>query len=231
MELRGLAALPESEETKTSCPPPRSIIGGNSAWASSIGASRLTRSARFTSSGVNSASHPAAGRPALATRMSTSPASAASRSAAPGSARSATKTRWPSPGSANASASSTSDLRALRATPAPHAASAFAIARPRPPVAPVRSAVRPASSIPRRKLAASRPTGIRVPSAKGDKCLFSVSKRPVDRLDCRRSEQPKRRIPSAWRRHGSGGTTFSGLTHLIEAGAQAPFAPARQLTP
>ena len=42
-------------------------------------------------------------------------------------------------------------------------ASASAIARPRPPVAPVSSAVRPASSIPRRKLPAVRSTGTEVP--------------------------------------------------------------------
>ena len=37
--------------------------------------------------------------------------------------------------------------------------------------------------------------------------------------------------PERKKRHGSGGTTFSGLTRLVQAGAQAPIAPARQLTP
>ena len=57
----------------------------------SIGASRLTRSARGSPRSEKLSSLPVPGSPALATRQSTSPASAASRSAAPSSARSASR--------------------------------------------------------------------------------------------------------------------------------------------
>src|SRR5262245_43101400 len=56
---------------------------------------------------------------------------------------------------------------------------------------------------------------------KATKCLRFVSKLPADGLDCRRSVEPKRRVPLAHRRRGNGGTTFSGLTRLVQAGAQA----------
>src|SRR5215218_7240042 len=53
------------------------------------------------------------------------------------------------------------------------------------------------------------------------KCLRSVSGQPGDGLACRRSVEPKRRVPLALRRCGNGGTTFSGLTRLVQVGAQA----------
>ncbi len=53
------------------------------------------------------------------------------------------------------------------------------------------------------------------------KCLRFVSRQPGDGLDCRRSVEPKRRVPLAHWRCGNGGTTFSGLTHLVQVGAQA----------
>jgi hypothetical protein len=53
----------------------------------------------------------------------------------------------PPPGSDLASFTNSSVLRELRMSLAPRAASAVAIARPRPPVAPVRSAVLPSRSI------------------------------------------------------------------------------------
>ena len=56
---------------------------------------------------------------------------------------------------------------------------------------------------------------------KATKCLRFMSKQPDDRLHCRRSVEPKRRVPRAPRRCGNGGTTFSGLTHLVQVGAQA----------
>ncbi len=56
---------------------------------------------------------------------------------------------------------------------------------------------------------------------KATKCLRFVSKLPADGLDCRRSVEPKCRVPLAHRRRGNGGTTFSGLTRLVQAGAQA----------
>src|SRR5882672_1723502 len=66
---------------------------------------------------------------------------------------------------------------------------------------------------------------------KATKCLRSVSKRPADRLHCRRSVEPKRRVPRAPRRCGNGGTTFSGLTHLVQVGAQAPFSASPTANP
>ena len=166
---------------KTIWPEPLSSIAGSSARASSIGASRLTRSVPVIRSAVKSSIRPVPGSPALATRISTSPAAAASASAAPGSTRSAASARCPSPGSSASSASSASALRALSTTLAPRSARARAIARPRPPVAPVRSAVRPAIRIPRCKLPAGRrSTGIRAPSAKGHK-MFVFHEHPTGR--------------------------------------------------
>jgi len=55
--------------------------------------------------------------------------------------------RWPSPESEAASSSSSCGLRELRIRHAPRSASAAAIARPRPPVAPVSRTVLPVSSI------------------------------------------------------------------------------------
>ena len=122
---------------------------GASSRAIRTGDSRLTRRARPISSWLKPSSRPDAGRPALATSTSTSPASAASLAASPGSARSETIARWPSPGSEPASSSSSAALRELRTSVAPRSASAVAIARPRPPVAPVSRAVLPRSSMPK----------------------------------------------------------------------------------
>src|ERR1700710_25147 len=56
---------------------------------------------------------------------------------------------------------------------------------------------------------------------KATKCLRFMSRQPGDGLDCRRSVEPKRRVPLAHWRCGNGGTTFSGLTRLVQVGAQA----------
>jgi hypothetical protein len=179
------------------------------------------------------------GRPALATRMSTSPASAASFSAAPASARSADSTRCPSPGSSAASASSASLLRPLRESFAPRAAIASEIARPRPPVAPVSRAVWPASSIPSRKLAAPRSDrspmkreefGMKV--RKATKCWFSMSIRPGNRLHCppfRITETPNPASQEAPRERGN--HVFGANPPDIGRGRRLLSAPARQLTP
>src|SRR3954453_1824189 len=66
---------------------------------------------------------------------------------------------------------------------------------------------------------------------KATKCLRFVSGQPDDGLDCRRSVEPKRRVPLAHRRCGNGGTTFSGLTRLVQAGAQAPFSASPTANP
>ena len=78
--MPGVAALPDSEEMKTRWPRPRSTIAGVRMCASTIGARRLTSSARSICSTLNESSVPEAGSAALATRMSTWPASAARRS-------------------------------------------------------------------------------------------------------------------------------------------------------
>ena len=65
-----VAALPDSEETNTSCPWPRATIPCDSARASTIGARRLTASARSISSTLNESSAPEAGSAALATSTS-----------------------------------------------------------------------------------------------------------------------------------------------------------------
>ena len=67
---------PTSEEMNSSWPRPRASIDGSSACVSTIGARRLTSSARSISSTEKDSSVPDAGSAALATRMSTSPASA-----------------------------------------------------------------------------------------------------------------------------------------------------------
>ena len=115
---------------------------------SGSGDSKLTRSARCTSSELKLSSLPVAGRAALATRPSTSPAPSTSSSAAPGSARSATIVRCRSapPGSDCASWSSSSPLRELRTSKAPRPASSPAMARPSPPVAPLSSTLFPSRS-------------------------------------------------------------------------------------
>ena len=103
---------------------------------------------------------------------------------------------------------------------------------PRPPVAPVRSAVRPASSIPKRKLAARMPTGIWVPSAKGDK-MFVFYEQAAGRSSTlppfRITETPNPVRSEAPRERGN--HVFGANPPLVQVGAQAPFAPARQLTP
>ena len=106
-------------------------------WASSIGARRLTASARSISSTENELSRPLPGSPALATSTSTSPASASSRAGRVGHRRGRPRSRGrrPPPRAARApprAARSASASR--RARPAPRA-----IAWPRPPVAPVSS--------------------------------------------------------------------------------------------
>ena len=66
---------------------------------------------------------------------------------------------------------------------------------------------------------------------KATKCLCFVSKRAG-----RSSTLPPFRItetpnPARQRRRGNGGTTFSGLTHLAQAGAQAPFSASPTANP
>ena len=86
---------PDSDDMNSRCPLPRATIGSIRPWASSIGARRLTASARSICSGEKEFSRPLPGSPAFATSTSTSPASASSRSGASGSDRSATITRPP----------------------------------------------------------------------------------------------------------------------------------------
>src|SRR4051812_27517129 len=76
-----------------------------------------------------------------------SPACSSNDSDAPSSARSMASVVCPPPGSDRASFTSSSALRELRISLAPRAANAVAIALPKPPVAPVRSAVLPLRSM------------------------------------------------------------------------------------
>ena len=89
-------------------PLPRATIASASPCASSIGARRLTSSARSISSIEYDVSRPLPGSAALATSTSTSPASASSRSGASGTDRSASIARPPI---SCASGSSTSTRR------------------------------------------------------------------------------------------------------------------------
>ena len=57
-----MAVLPESEEMNSRCPLPRSTIAGASAWASAIGARRLTSSARSICSTLKLSSVPERGQ-------------------------------------------------------------------------------------------------------------------------------------------------------------------------
>ena len=124
-----LATLPDSEETNTRCPAPRAAIGSASRRAITIGARRLTASARSMSSTEKRRDVPAArAAPALATSTSTSPASAeqavdVARSAEVGrDARGRRSRRRAAPARRRGGPSATST--------APRAASARAIAVP-----------------------------------------------------------------------------------------------------
>ena len=79
MPERGDAALPDSDDTNTTWPRPRSSIPGSSARVSWIGARRFTSSARSIWSWSKSSTLPLAGRAAFATSTSTAPAASASR--------------------------------------------------------------------------------------------------------------------------------------------------------
>src|SRR5215207_530015 len=124
----------------TRWPPPRDAMPSDSRRARMIGARRLTSSARSISSSENDSSTPLPGTPALATSTSTGPASSTRRSRAARCVSSHGTTRPPT---SAASGSSTSTRRALRTSCAPRRASARAITCPSPPLAPVKSAVRP----------------------------------------------------------------------------------------
>src|SRR5271166_693290 len=144
------------------CPLRRPIIAGSRAWASWIGARRLTSSARSISAAVKPSRRPLAGSAALAMRMSTAPASSTRRSSSAGTLRSTTVVRA---SSSVPSCASTSARRPVRISLAPRAERARAIASPIPPVAPVTSTVDPwictsCEPIPMRTIALFGPTGV-----------------------------------------------------------------------
>ncbi len=214
------------------CPRPRSIIPGSKARASSIGASRLTRRA------------PSAARRCrirAGDRCRASPRWRRGRRRRPPRRR-ASRPRRAQPGPLGAP-SGRRLAAPPRAPPTPRPCGRSGRAPRREPRAPGRSPGRgppwppsavlcvPASSIPARKLAAAASKDSRSQSAKGHK-MFVFHEQTAGRSSTlppfHITETPN---PARWRRCGNGGTTFSGLTRLVQAGAQAPFAPARQLTP
>src|SRR4051794_39399144 len=132
--------------------------------ARTMGARRLTSSARSISATEKSPRSPLPGRAALATSTSMSPASRARRSTSSGSDRSAATARAPV---SAARGSSTSPLRPLRTSEAPRAANARAIAPPSPPVAPVTSTRPPIR--PSRRTRGTLPAQRRRPSAREDR--------------------------------------------------------------
>src|SRR6266545_3766484 len=121
------------EATFTMWPLFRSSIGGNSARARRMGASRFVRTSSSARSGLISANGPAHPSPALLTRTSTRPAtemdSAAARSTSAGSARSAMITV---PLVFAATSSSAARSRPSASTRAPPRASRSAVALPMP---------------------------------------------------------------------------------------------------
>src|SRR3954449_9877812 len=114
-------------------PAPRSAILSAITRARTIGARRLTMSARSISSTLNENTCPEAGRPAFATSTSTSPWSVARRSTAAASVRSTATDRAPV---SAASGSSTSVRRPVRISRASARCRRRAMGRPRPPGAP-----------------------------------------------------------------------------------------------
>ena len=127
---------------KTRWPLPRATMPSASTRASTIGARRLTASARSISSTLNEVSRPDPGSPALETSTST-PGAVARQPLAPprASARSTASERAPV---SAASGSRTSARRPVITSSAPAARRRRAMAWPRPPVAPVSRTVRPA---------------------------------------------------------------------------------------
>src|SRR4051812_1775882 len=136
-------------------PKPRAAIPGATRRASTNGAVRLTARCWSQSSSLTSSTVPRIQpTPAFGTSTSTGPRSASTSSTscsdAARSARSApaVSTRVPPAASSRASSSARVASRAYaKATDAPEAASPRAIAAPIPPLAPVTSATRPASSL------------------------------------------------------------------------------------
>ena len=199
-------------------PRPSSPAPAPSSRAIRIGASRLTRSARWISFGLKSSRRPLAGSAALATRTSTSPASPISFAAAPFFARSETTTlclRAPAGQRAWRAPRAPASRRELRTSFAPASASLAATAWPIPPVAPLSSTRFPSSS--------TRRNAIR-----RDACVEHVQ--AIVHICYGAAPVPsQRRIPPA-SEGGSGGTEQHGANpHSVEA--QALSAPARQLTP
>ena len=115
-EAPTLATLPDSEETNTRWPSPRSAIASPSRRARIIGARRFTVSARSISSTEKEVEDAAGGQRGVGDEHVDLPASRTSASAAPGSARSATTARPPV---SAASASSASARRPVSTSDAP----------------------------------------------------------------------------------------------------------------
>ena len=120
-------------------PPPRSAMPSHMSRARTIGARRLTSSARSISSTVNDSRRPLPGWAALATRTSTGPASSTSRTSDSRSVRSHDMARPPVSAASGSSTSAAACEHDARAPAHERARDRL----PSPPLAPVDNAVRP----------------------------------------------------------------------------------------
>jgi hypothetical protein len=151
---KAVPAKPESDETNTTWPRPRSSMPPTARRVSSRGATRLTATTASSSSAVSCSNAAQASTAALWTSMSSGPTAASARSISVSAARGSPRSAGMGAGScapaarrSAARSASTSSRRPEMASRTPFEATARATAGPNPPVAPVGSAVPPSRSV------------------------------------------------------------------------------------